>query len=253
MFDSASPPAGNSKKYLWIIMILPIGLIIGTITSAYNHIKSDLEKNDGSAHWVSVDFDPKSIKADIELAFNHPTTENEMQIRRISSALGLDAYLSTRMLKDNQGKVGYLDIESEESDEIVVVVVELDQQDAVAKSTQIGLSVAVIKSLLGEKKFTKTLRFIYVPETKSASELVKQVIERGEKLTDLYILRPSTLQTDLEDRVRWLSVQVAGFGKVHVLSHPAFNVGKQELTPKLLDLTHSASKNFREFLIQKVK
>lgn len=249
--EKAQHPS-KPKRYLWIIMILPIGLIIGTVTSTYNHLKSDQEEDKGLENWVSQDFNAKSLKADIDIAFDYPTDDVDQQLRRVSSALGLDSYLSTRMLKNRQGKVGYLDIDGKDKEKILAVVVELDQADKGAQSTQIGLSVAVIKSLLGERGFAQTLRFIYVPETKSALELEKDVIERGETYSTIYVLRPFQGERDLEGKVKWKAEPAPDLKNVYFLSHPALNTGKDEMSEQHIDLTLDASKSLRELLLDRV-
>ncbi len=253
MTDSVDSSDKMPKKYVWILTVFVIGLIVGTATSTYNHLKSDKEKDEGLENQVSQDFDINSIKGDMNVAFNNHTSDISQQLRRISSALGIDSYLSTRVLKNRQGKVGYLDIKGGEEKKITVVVVELDQQDVGAKSTKVVLSVAVIKSMLGEREFAHSLRFVYVPKTKTAAEHARDVIERGETLSSLYILRASKLETDLEGKVMWKSQQSASSEKAQILSHPVLKLGKKEISEKHLELTLLAGRDLREILIEELK
>jgi hypothetical protein len=41
---SKSTDEKSARKYWWIIMILPIGLVVGSITSVVHHLRQNEEK-----------------------------------------------------------------------------------------------------------------------------------------------------------------------------------------------------------------
>ncbi len=238
----------SMTKYWWILMIIPIGLIIGTVTSTCNHLKHDKEKDEMAEYRVSEDFNKQSLEDDLRKAFATPKQDSKITLKGISSSNGLNHYLKLRPVRDGTGALGYYDVKSEDEDnsgQIVAIVTELDEENAASRAAMIAIKIAVMKSVFGETNFKHTLRFVFIPNRKSNIEVNSEILTlKGEKLVDFYLLRPMD-QPNFE-KVRWIEEN-------NIISHPALDRKLGEaLTEQQLNLAFEAAKQLRVFLLEKL-
>ena len=237
---------GSVTKYWWFLMIIPIGLIVGTITSTYNHLKHDREKDEMAEYRVSEDISKRSLEDDLRKAFETPNQDPKITLKGISSSNGLNHYLKLRLVGDGTGSLGYYDVKSEKKDnqdQVFAVVIELDEVDPVSRATMIAVKVATMKSVFGETDFKYTLRFVFLP-SKASNILEKPEIltMKGEDLVGYYILKPMDQPT--YDKVGWA---ISG----NVISHPALDRrAEQILTERQINLTFEAAKQLRVLLLE---
>ena len=105
------------------------------------------------------------------------------------------------------------------------MIIELDEEVSVAKSSLLAVPTAVIKSLAGEKTFTHTLRFVFLPKKFSGNQLNLRV--KGESIKSQYLLRTGGDFT-LDDEVAWKSID-------GVWQHPALAFPHESLRGKMTD------------------
>lgn len=245
---NAEVKQGSVTKYWWILIIFPLGLIVGTITSTYNHLKQDKKKDEMLQYHVSEGFNKRSLEDDMRKAFATPNQEANTTFKAISSSNGLNHYLKRRPIGDDTGLLGYYDIKAKkQSDQsnILAIVMELDEKDPAARAAMIGLNIAVMKSVFGEKNFKHTLRFTFLPNHKSnITENSNLLIQEDETLIDYYVIR--SIQGTQYEREQWLQ-------QGNILTHTAIDPnGDHILTERTVDLTFIAAKQLRDFLLEKL-
>jgi hypothetical protein len=181
---SKSTDEKSARKYWWIIMILPIGLVVGSITSVVHHLRQNEEKESQKEFQVAVALNADDIESAMTLSLligkRNITTEmgrNNIQAvnRFIQGAvspggIGLQ-FTGVNITTNGQKKLSlaYTDIEGDKKNEFVVLVIELIGEKGKSDAAKIGLSPSLIRSLAGDKPLY-SLRFVLSPETLSASQ-----------------------------------------------------------------------------------
>jgi len=239
---------GSVTKYWWFLMIIPVGLIIGTITSTCNHLKHDREKDEMAEYRVSEEISKRSLKDDLSKAFESPKQDSKITLKGISSSNGLNHYLKLRPVGDGTGSLGYYDLKAKQKndqDNILAIVLELDEADVVSRATMIAINIAVMKSVFGETDFKHTLRFVFIPSSKSnVLEKPEILTLNKEKLIDYFVIRP--MDQPAFEKVGWIENN-------HIISHPALDrKAEQIVTERQLNFTFEAAKQLRSFLLEKL-
>lgn len=252
MSDLNSPTSetseGKKKKFWMLLLILPIGLIVGTITSTYNHLKQDQEKDEMAQYRVSENISKPPLEDDLNKAFNTPNQDSRTTLKAISSSNGLNHYLKIRPVGDDSGVLGYYDVMAEKKGDrknILAIAIELDEADAGSRAAMISTKIAVMKSVFGEKNFKHTLRFVFIPKRSSAVLTTPEILTiNNEKLVDYFVIRP--MDKPSFDSVNWVQID-------HLLSHPALDRRAEVvLTDKQVNLTFQAAKQLRSFLLERL-
>ncbi len=190
----------TAKKFLCILMLIPIGLGVGVVLSNINFRKQEDEKAQLEQFKVSQVFDRADIEDDMKKIVTSSGEESDYFLRHISSTLGINNYLTRRHTDDANSISGYYDIKGEDEKAITAVVVELNELNPVAKSVLLAVPTAVIKSLNGEKGFSHTLRFVFLPKGYEGDKLNLKI--KGEVMKSHFIIRAGGNFT-LDDEVAW--------------------------------------------------
>lgn len=237
---------GTVTKYWWFLLIIPIGIIVGTVTSTCSHLKQDQERDEMAHLRVSEEIKLKSLEDDMLKAFETPKQDPRITLRGISSSNGLNHYLKQRPVGDGSGTLGYYDVKAGDEDqesEIVALAIYLDEPDAGSRAAQIGMAIAVMKSVFGETDFKHTLRFVFLPS--SDTNLVKNskfLTLPGERLVDFHIIK--AMPQPFFEKENWAT-------KGNILSHPVLIPrGETILTDPQVTLTFKAAKQLRTFLLE---
>jgi len=217
--------AKSAKKFLFILMLIPIGLGVGVVMSNVNFRKQEEEKAQLERFKVSQLIDKDSFRDDMEKILASDDESPDYFLRHISSTLGINNYLTRRPTYVDGGILGYYDIEGENEKQITAVIIELDSSDSVVKSSLLAIPTAVIKSLAGEKEFSHTLRFVFLPEKYQGNELNLRV--KGESLKSQFLIRGGGNFT-LDEEVKWKSSE-------GVWQHPAMTYPHESLRRKITD------------------
>jgi hypothetical protein len=243
--------AKSAKKFLWILMLIPIGLAVGVVTSNINFRAAEKEKEDLEQFKVSQTFDRNAIKDDMEKVVLSVDEDSDYFLRHISSTLGINNYLTIRTSPSYSKNIGYYDITGEDKKSISAVVVELNETNPVAKSALIAIPTAVIKSLAGEKNFSNTLRFVFLPQKYDGEPL--NLILKSEELKELIVIRPGGGFT-LNDEISWRKT-LSGIESVWL--HPAMAYPHESVsnyvTPGQVELTLQAALHLKEMITAKMR
>lgn len=209
----------SAKKFLFILMLIPIGLGVGVFLSNINFRKQEDEKAQLEQFKVSQVFDKADIEDDMKKIAASAGEGTDYFLRHISSTLGINNYLTRRPTDDTNSIIGYYDIKGEDEKVITAVIVELNEQNPVANSALLAIPTAVIKSLNGEKGFSHTLRFIFLPKEHKGNQLNLKV--KGEVVKSHFIIRAGGDFT-LDDEIAWKSDN-------NVLQHSAMTYPHESL------------------------
>lgn len=239
--------AKSAKKFLWILMLIPIGLGVGVITSNINFRKAEEEKADLEQFKVSQTFDRAAIKDDMEKVVLSIDENSDYFLRHVSSTLGINNYLTVQPSSGYGANLGYYDIKGAEEKTITAVIIELDEVNAVAKSAMLAIPTAVIKSLAGEKNFSNTLRFIFLPEKYDGDVL--NLKQKGEELKSQITIRAGGEFT-INDEITWRK-------SMGVWQHPAMAYPHESVsdyvTPGRVELSLEAALQLKELLKDEVR
>jgi len=192
----------SARKFLWILMLIPIGLGAGVVMSNINFRKKENERSDIIQYRASQVFDRAAIEDDMRKIFLSEGEDSDYFLRHVSSTLGINNYLTIEPTQGYGANLGYYDIKGDDVAVITAVVVELDESNSVAKSALLAIPTAVIKSLAGEKGFANTLRFVFLPKQYAGNK--RDIRRKGEELKSFYVLRAGgdfSINDDIEWRV----------------------------------------------------
>jgi hypothetical protein len=181
---SKSTDEKSARKYWWIIMILPIGLVIGSITSVVHHLRQNEEKESQQEFQVAVALNAN----DIESAMTHSLLIGK---RNIATEVGRNNILAVNRFiqgavspggtglqftevnitthEQKKLRLAYTDIEGFKKNEFVVLVIELVGKKGKSDAAKLGITPSLIRSL-AEAKPLYSLRFVLSPETQSADQ-----------------------------------------------------------------------------------
>ncbi len=238
--------AKSAKKFLWILMMIPIGLAIGVVTSNVNFREAEESKADLEQFKVSQMFDRSAIEDDMEKILLSKDENADYFLRHISSTLGINHYLTVRSSPGYGANLGYYDIKGRDNERITVVIVELDESNPVAKAALLAVPVAVIKSLAGEKGFSHTLRFVFLP--KKYDDNSSNLREKGEDLESYFMIRAGGGFT-INDDISWK--------RGDVWYHPAMAYPHESvsdyITPGQVELSLEAAVQLKELLVAEMQ
>ena len=217
--------AKSAKKFLFILMLIPVGLGIGVVLSNVNFRRQEEKKSKLEQFKVSQVIDKVHFKDDMEKILASHNESSDFFLRHISSTLGINNYLTRRPAQADGGIIGYYDIKGDDEKKITAVIIELDTDDSLARSSLLAIPTAVIKSLAGEKDFTHTLRFIFLPRKYQGNQLNLRV--KGESIESQFLLKVGGEFT-LNDEVAWQSTG-------DTWQHPAMAYPHESLRGKMTD------------------
>jgi len=190
----------SARKFLWILMLIPIGLGVGVVLSNINFRRVEANKNDVTQFRISQEIRRDGLVDDIQKLFTSQSQSSDYFLRHISSTLGINNYLTMKPSSDEGASLGFFDIKGKKEDAITAVIVELDEKNAVAKSSLVAITSAVIQGLAGEREFSFTLRFIFLPSRFSGK--LGDLTQKGEKLKQKVFLRAGGNFT-INDPILW--------------------------------------------------
>lgn len=234
--------AKSAKKFIWILMLIPIGLGVGVVLSNINFRRVEAEKADVAQFRASQTFDKVSFQDDMEKIFLSKDKDSGYFLRHISSTLGINNYLTTILSQGSEIQLGYYDIIGKDKKSITAVVIELDESNPVAKASLLAIPTAVIKSLAGEKGFSHTLRFVFLPVKYDGNE--RNLRLKGEELKEIFILRPGGGFTT-NDEMNWRVEE-------SIWQHPAMAYPHESvsdrITPGQVELSLNAARQLKTLL-----
>ena len=238
--------AKSAKKFFWILMMIPIGLGIGVVTSNVNFREAEESKADLEQFKVSQVFDRSGIEDHMEKILLWRRENADYFLRHISSTLGINHYLTVRPSSGYGANLGYYDIKGSDEERITAVIVELDESNPVAKAALLAVPTAVIKSLAGEKGFSHTLRFVFLPKKYDGNSSNLKV--KGEALESYFMIRAGGGFT-INDDVSWR--------KGDVWYHPAMAYPHESvsdyITPGQVELSLQAAVQLKELLVAEMQ
>jgi|TARA_B110000908_G_scaffold172650_1_gene241659 hypothetical protein len=234
--------AKSAKKFMWILMLIPIGLGLGVVLSNINFRKKEAAKTDIAQYRASQIFDKDSFQDDMAKIFLSQDENTDYFLRHISSTLGINNYLTILPTQGYSSNLGYYDIKGEDEKIITVVVIELDESNAVARSSLLAISTAVIKSLAGEKRFPNTLRFVFLPKEHDGNR--RNLMQKDEELEAVFNLRAGG-GFSLNDKINWRATE-------NIWQHPAMAYPHESvsdrITPGQVELSLQAAKQLKMML-----
>ena len=234
--------AKSAKKFMWILMLIPIGLGVGVVLSNINFRRVEAEKADIAQYRASQTFDKASFQDDMGKIFLSEDKDTDYFLRHISSTLGINNYLTKIPSQEDGFNLGYYDIKGKDKKSVTAVVIELDESNPVAKASLLAIPTAVIKSLAGEKGFSHTLRFVFLPKKYDGNE--RNIRLKEEELKEVFILRAGGSFTT-NDEISW---RVEGTIWQHpALAYPHESVSDR-ITPGQVELSLNAARQLKTFL-----
>ncbi len=234
--------AKSAKKFLWILMLIPIGLGVGVVTSNINFRAAEEDKADVAKFRVSQTFDKAGMKDDMEKILLSKDENSDYFLRQISSSLGINNYLTTKLSPSYGMTLGYYDIRGGDEEKVTAVIIELDESNPVAKSAQLAIPTSVIKSLAGEKSFSHTLRFVFLPKKYNGNKL--NLREKGEELVSQVIIRAGG-DFSINDEISWREND--GIWQHPAMAYPHESVSGY-ITPGQVELSLQAAQELKKKL-----
>ena len=142
---------GTVTRYWWILVIIPLGLIIGTVTSTCNHLQADLNKDDLAQYRVSEEISKKPLTDDMQKAYDMPDQAVDITLKGISSSNGLNHYLKLRTFQTIDSKYGYYDVVGKNKSEVLALIVPLDESNPGTILSHPALDLTAENSLTDQK------------------------------------------------------------------------------------------------------
>lgn len=210
----------SARKFLWILMLLPIGIAVGSITSLVNHLSKNQEAEAQEEYKVAVALNAKDITNAMKksLLFGKRNLTSEIGLTNTESVKRFikgdvspggtgqqweDAKVTTS--NNRTIKLSYTDIQGADKDQIIAVVIELVGKKNKADTSKIAITPAVIRSLLKEKPLT-TIRFVLTPSTGSASQHAEEIrrvsLKKNQTLLHTIVLKEQD-EVKLSDTDEW--------------------------------------------------
>ena len=266
----------SARKFWWIIMILPIGLVVGSITSVVHHLRQNDEKEAQLEFQVAVAINADDIESAMdrslligkrniatEVGRNNTQAVNRFIQGTVSPGGTGIQFTETNITSNGQKKLKltYTDIAGIKENEFVVLVIELVGEKGPADAAKIGLTPSLIRSLTAEKPLY-SLRFVLSPETQSASkhaqslrkntltskkQKIRKVIVLKEQ-SDVKITDPNDWKLIVSEPVKLASKSEANFLEI---THPVLRKkATQEITPEFSKATLKAADQLRLLLLK---
>ncbi len=257
-------------------MILPIGLVVGTITSVVNHLRQNEEKESQLEFQVAVALNAKDIEITMDRALllgkrslateqGRNNTQTVSRFIQGSVSPGGTGIQFTETNINSAGnrklKLAYADIVGAKKNEFVAVVIELVGEKGQADAAKLGLTPSLIRSL-SEAKPTYTLRFVLSPETQSAKQhaqsLRKNTLSSDKQKIRKVIVLKEQNDVKITDPNDWKliasePVKLASKSEVNFLeiTHPVLRKKtNKEITPEFSKATLKAADQLRVLLLK---
>lgn len=266
----------SARKFWWIIMILPIGLVIGTVTSVVNHLRQNEEKEAQLEFQVAVALNAKDIDSTMERSLligkRHTATDvgrNNIQavnrfIQGSVSPGGTGIQFTETNIKsaDNRKiKLAYADVPGTKKNDFVVLVIELIGEKGRADAAKIGLTPSLIRSLT-EAEPLYSLRFVLSPETKNAKQHAETLrnhtlTSHKQEIRKVIVLKEQE-NVDITDPNDWKILasnpaQVAANSESHFINitHPVLRKDSTaQISPEFRKATLKAADQLRVLLLK---
>ncbi|SHJ62283.1 hypothetical protein SAMN02745181_2202 [Rubritalea squalenifaciens DSM 18772] len=210
----------SARKYWWLLMLLPIGLAVGTITSLVQHLRKDQIEQEQAAFKVAVELNVQDIGTAMDgaLVIGERNMESELGRKNIRSTrrfiegvvspggtgLQFQKVKSTN-IDEKTVYQSYVDITKYQKDklenkvlplkqerQVIAVLIELEGEKTRGNAAKLAIIPSVIRSL-AEFKPETTLRFILAPARKDLSghlaDTRQQLLGEKETLLALIVLK----------------------------------------------------------------
>lgn len=243
--DTTDKESNRPKKIVWLLLILPIGLAIGTVTSVVQHLKQHEEENSSEAFTVAVPLNLADIKSgmrgSLSLGSRHQRSElgqrNIQSTRRFiestvsPAGTGLQ-FIDKKLhnLGEKNSLITYADIKGSNKKALTCVVVELVGESNTGDAARISIAASLMRAL-SDAKPNHSLRFILTPSSLESAQHLKEiklsVLQSGETIERLVLLRANDQGSPPSE---W----------VHSMGEKAGQVVDPQTSQQLLTITHAA-------------
>ena len=195
-------------KYWWFLLILPLGIIIGSITSTCSTLKQDQAEQDSQKYVISVKVNQEAVLDDLNKLYNTPPRTNGEKLHFLSSSISNNPnqYLTEvgyTSENDQTLLAGHLNIEGSEKEKVIVIALELDRPHSLGSAALQTISIAMIRSIKGEKDFRCTIRLVYLPKTATPEQhlldIDKRILDKDEELQAMLLLRELPELTEAQE------------------------------------------------------
>jgi len=161
----------SARKYWWFIMILPIGLIIGTVTSLVQHLRKDQIEKEQAEFQVGVELNMRDLKSAMQnaqdLGIRDPLTEAGRKNLRTTSRFiqgaispgGTGLQFSKTKSSNISGQTLFFNhtlIKGSNKKQTVVIAIELPGGKTKGNISKIALFPSLVRSLIDSEPSTLT-------------------------------------------------------------------------------------------------
>lgn len=247
-------------------MILPIGLIAGTVLSLINHLAHDKKEKEYEQYKVAVALNAKDIQTGMERSLligeRSESTErgrnNAQTVRRflqgsVSPAGSGLIFTETRSLSATGDSpiVSYVDIPGVNKDDFLLIVIELVGKKSKGDAAKLGLTPSLIRSLIDEKPLN-TIRFVFSAETLDAAQhataLSPLIFEKKQTLDKVIVLKTQS-EVSVSDANDWKQLNTST--KFKEITHPVLlESAAENISTDQLDATLRATDQLRTLILE---
>lgn len=209
------------KKYVWILVILPIGLLVGTITSLVQHLRKDSQAQDQQQFQSPTSLNAADIRKSMQASLllgkrettsipgrKHLTTTRRFIEGDVSPAGTGHQFISKPMLSiDGQTiPLSYVDLPGKKPKNIIAIIIELPGESGKGDSAKLSITPALIHALT-QHNGSHTLRFVLSPITADADthyqHLKRLTLSSDERLLSTIVLKLCDL-LPLDAELQWM-------------------------------------------------
>lgn len=252
MSEQAEPSRQRSSFWL-LVMLLPIGLFVGVVTSTCSHLHQDAAKKEAEKFQASVNLSKPDIADDLQKAFAYDPRDVGKRLRFIASSIDQRNF-HFQYIKGTEGqenaRQGYFEIKGKRENEYTVVLIPMLESTGIPRAARESVAIAVVKSLAGEKKFTHSLRFIFYPRKLLADQAVEAQLSLDVNGT------PRVREVLYLSTEELAGEQVAGgwLRNGHAWSHEALVLeeGEEGISMHRIDTCYQAAASLRSYLLGKM-
>lgn len=217
---SQSTDKTGSKKIWWIIILLPIGLAVGTVTSIIHHLRQNEEAESQKEFKVAVALNAKDISTGMQHALILGRRKLDSKIGRKNaqaairfiqgavSPAGTGMQFTEKKVFSVDAKnfqLAYTDIPGSTEENIVAVVIETVGGKTKAEAAKLGISSSLIRSLT-EAQPRNTIRFVLTPNAATAQEHAKSLtvntLSADQKIVKTIVLKAQD-EVKISDANNW--------------------------------------------------
>lgn len=263
----------SAKRFWWIIMLLPIGLGVGTVTSLVQHLRKANADERQDEFTISSAIDASELEQSYERAqlIGARSIESPAAIRNIqtlknfiqgSVSPGGVGLKFTDILTPAEGyrsiKTSYADVLGRNPNFVTNVVIELAGEKSAAEAAKLAIATNVISSL-ASIECQQTLRFILSPMSTSATEhaaLAETIKAKRNEASTTTVVIKTTPSIELNYTNGWFDTMAptemlqvntsVTEAQAITISHPSLSLTYQNRHQAL----ENAANELRELLIQ---